>query len=257
MAIAIRGTATSNTAMASPLTMTYPTGIQAGDVLVATIHQRGGSGASISPPGGWTSKLRTNNGTSSAEETFYKIATGSESGTVGFTLTGQVQATGEMSAWSGVDTTGDPTDGSGGQTGSSTATVTAPSISPTQANDLLLFGAGGRSPTGANTYTADAAMTERAESDNNSGSGSVSSELASQALTATGATGTRTSTATTTLQVYAAQLVALKPAAVVGGGTIKVWTGSAWVLKPVKVWTGSAWVAKPVKFWNGTAWVLA
>lgn len=44
-----------------------------------------------------------------------------------------------------------------------------------------------------------------------------------------------------------------------GGGTtgyIKVWNGSAWVLKPMKVWTGSAWVQKPVKFWNGSAWVL-
>jgi hypothetical protein len=40
-------------------------------------------------------------------------------------------------------------------------------------------------------------------------------------------------------------------------GLIKVWTGSAWVEKPVKVWTGSAWVAKPLKVWNGTAWVLA
>jgi len=35
---------------------------------------------------------------------------------------------------------------------------------------------------------------------------------------------------------------------------MSVWTGSAWVSKPVKVWTGSAWVAKPVKIWNGSAW---
>lgn len=34
----------------------------------------------------------------------------------------------------------------------------------------------------------------------------------------------------------------------------KVWTGSAWVQKPVKVWSGTAWVAKPVKAWSGTAW---
>lgn len=40
------------------------------------------------------------------------------------------------------------------------------------------------------------------------------------------------------------------------GGKIKVWTGSAWVEKPVKVWTGSAWVEKPVKYWDGSAWVL-
>ena len=41
------------------------------------------------------------------------------------------------------------------------------------------------------------------------------------------------------------------------GGSIKVWTGSAWVEKPVKVWNGSAWVEKPVKAWNGSAWVLS
>jgi hypothetical protein len=40
-----------------------------------------------------------------------------------------------------------------------------------------------------------------------------------------------------------------------GTGRTKVWTGSAWTIKPVKVWTGSAWVQKPAKVWNGTAWV--
>lgn len=40
-----------------------------------------------------------------------------------------------------------------------------------------------------------------------------------------------------------------------GAGLIKVWTGSAWVEKPVKVWTGSAWVTKPLKRWTGSAWV--
>jgi hypothetical protein len=35
---------------------------------------------------------------------------------------------------------------------------------------------------------------------------------------------------------------------------MNVWTGSAWVEKPVKVWTGSAWVQKPVKTWNGSIW---
>lgn len=31
------------------------------------------------------------------------------------------------------------------------------------------------------------------------------------------------------------------------GGKIKVWSGSAWVEKPVKYWNGSAWVEKPLK----------
>jgi hypothetical protein len=39
-------------------------------------------------------------------------------------------------------------------------------------------------------------------------------------------------------------------------GWPQVWTGSAWVRKPVKVWTGSAWVTKPMKRWDGTTWKL-
>jgi len=48
-------------------------------------------------------------------------------------------------------------------------------------------------------------------------------------------------------------LVASIPAPALSG--MSVWTGSAWVDKPVKVWTGSAWLEKPVKVWNGSTWV--
>jgi hypothetical protein len=259
MAIAQRGTATGVYTGTSPLNLAYPAGIQAGDLIVATIQQRGGSGASITPPSGWTSKLRTNNGSSTAEETFYRNATGAESGnTAAFALAGQTNAAGQISAWSGADTTGDPTDGAAGQTGSATATITAPTITTTTAADLLIYGGGGRaSAGGATTYTPDAAMSELAEADQAGGAGSVSSEQAAQTLGAAGATGTRAATASQAL-TYAAQLVALKALAVAPtGGTIKVWTGSAWVDKPVKVWSGSAWQTKPLKYWNGTAWVPA
>jgi hypothetical protein len=39
------------------------------------------------------------------------------------------------------------------------------------------------------------------------------------------------------------------------GGNMGVWTGSAWVDKPIRVWNGLAWVVKPVKVWNGSSWV--
>lgn len=38
-------------------------------------------------------------------------------------------------------------------------------------------------------------------------------------------------------------------------GKVKVWTGSAWEIKPVKVWTGASWVEKPAKYYNGAIWV--
>jgi hypothetical protein len=50
--------------------------------------------------------------------------------------------------------------------------------------------------------------------------------------------------------------IELAPPSGGGGGSVeKVWSGSAWVTKPVKVWSGSAWVVKPLKVWNGSSWV--
>jgi hypothetical protein len=40
-----------------------------------------------------------------------------------------------------------------------------------------------------------------------------------------------------------------------GGSQIRVWTGSAWELKPLLRWNGSAWVAATLNRWNGSAWV--
>lgn len=46
--------------------------------------------------------------------------------------------------------------------------------------------------------------------------------------------------------------------AVVGPtGSMKVWTGSDWALKPVKYWTGSIWVQKPLKYWDGSTWITS
>jgi hypothetical protein len=53
------------------------------------------------------------------------------------------------------------------------------------------------------------------------------------------------------LEMWASVATAAAPTSRVG----KVWTGSAWVLKPTKVWSGSAWVQKSGKYWNGSAWI--
>jgi hypothetical protein len=36
---------------------------------------------------------------------------------------------------------------------------------------------------------------------------------------------------------------------------VKVWNGSAWVLKPTKVWSGSAWNIQEINVWTGSRWV--
>jgi len=39
------------------------------------------------------------------------------------------------------------------------------------------------------------------------------------------------------------------------GAKAKVWSGSAWVEKPMARWSGTAWVQEAPKVWSGTAWV--
>lgn len=40
------------------------------------------------------------------------------------------------------------------------------------------------------------------------------------------------------------------------GPSLKYWTGSAWVLKPLKRWDGSAWVNSGVlRHWDGAQWI--
>jgi hypothetical protein len=43
--------------------------------------------------------------------------------------------------------------------------------------------------------------------------------------------------------------------AAVGGTTLKVWDGSAWVAKPIKVWDGATWTAKTLKRFVSGTWV--
>lgn len=45
------------------------------------------------------------------------------------------------------------------------------------------------------------------------------------------------------------------PTVLRGGGRLKYWNGSAWVLKTLKYWNGASWATKTLKYWNGAAWV--
>lgn len=57
---------------------------------------------------------------------------------------------------------------------------------------------------------------------------------------------------------WVAETMVLRPEPIAAdAGYIKVWTGSAWAVKPLKVWNGSAWVIKPIKHWTGSQWKLS
>lgn len=63
------------------------------------------------------------------------------------------------------------------------------------------------------------------------------------------------STAGCTVQVDSVKVRVTYSTTAAATGSMKVWNGSAWVLKPVKWYNGTTWVTKPLKRWNGSAWV--
>lgn len=116
MAIGVRSTSGNNSgsSTASSLTITKPTGVVAGDFLLAVISQAANgtqtSGWLHAPDSSWTElggqEYYGSNGTYLQGGCFWKIATGSESASYAFTAN---SATGAMAgfivAYSGVDTT--------------------------------------------------------------------------------------------------------------------------------------------------------
>jgi hypothetical protein len=110
MAIAQRGSGTSGGASGSnndTVTMTKPTGLTIGDLLVAVITT---NDQTVTAPSGWT-QLFNIQGTASATwrtRLYYKIATSTETAASNFTFTvpnSDSPVNGTLTAWSGVDTT--------------------------------------------------------------------------------------------------------------------------------------------------------
>ena len=236
-----------------------PAGIANGHVLLAWLF--GGIGSSsapnpTTPPAGWTKfgtdlTLVQTTVFAGRLELWWKRAA-SESGS--YTWTHQAQSsTCFIDCFSGCKASGVPLGAtsvnSGTATGSGQATATGTGITTTAANSWLLFH-GIDWGDQANNLSPPAGMTERADM--------VLLYGAAELRATAGATGNRSHLCNSVVNgspwgVRMTELLEDAPA----GGDLKIWTGSAWVTKPVKVWSGSAWAAKPVKFWNGSAWVLA
>ncbi len=181
---------------ATILDLAKPAGAAEGDLLLAIAANMNGSGRSMAAPAGWTVVPNTDhfNGTAARTHAWYKLAGASEPGSYSFTETGGsgYDMSGGILALSGANQTS-PINASGGQnngTGTSTA-VSAPSITTTLADTLLVFG--GACNVGT-TLTPPAGMTEQWDR-SSSGTYKVTTEIATGAFGGPGATATRTATA--------------------------------------------------------------
>ena len=142
-AIAVRGTpTTASVTTGTTLTITKPTAVVAGDVMMASIAQYATSSAAASASG-WTAiKSGSLSSTSRFGTVLYKIAGASEGSSYTFTLSPSVSgAVGDIVAFSGVDNT-TPLDatGSGFATASSTAVGGTAITTTTNNAAAILFG---------------------------------------------------------------------------------------------------------------------
>ncbi len=207
--ISFRASAQAVTTSTS-ITVDKPTGTVQNDVMVATIFTRSDSDEGAitqTGPAGWTLVRRTAQGGNDAieMETWRKVAGASEPANYawGFVQSAGGGAIGIIQAYSGVDTA-TPVDVEGGQLNASSTSVTAPSITTTVANTMLVGSFGIRS---LSTFTPPTGMTERVDAAQTSAGLEGTDELFAGA----GATGTRVATGTVA-GANIAHILALRPA---------------------------------------------
>ncbi len=186
------------------ITVAKPAGVTTNDVLLGVVSAR--STPTITPPSGWTLVRSDVNGTSITQAVYSHVAGASEPSNYTWTFNAPVTtAIGTIDAYSGVSTA-TPVDVSGGQTNASSTSVTAPSVTTTVANDMVVgfFGTSNDA-----TFTPPSGMTERSDILDHTTS-DLAVETADVVKTSAGATGTKVATASKAA-ANIGQLVALKP----------------------------------------------
>jgi hypothetical protein len=152
----------------------------------------------MTAPAGWTAVPNGDwtDGNNARIHAWYRVAGSSEPSSYTFTLTGGSgqDISGGMLAIANASTTA-PINASNGQSNgpAQSKNATAPSITTTVPNTLLVFGAGCN--VGSLSFTPPTGMTEHWDRSSTSSSGRVVSTAASQLLTSAGPTGTRVATA--------------------------------------------------------------
>jgi hypothetical protein len=201
-------TSGNTSAAAYTIGIPRPASTASGDLLIAMVADAGT--VAVTPDqAGWTA-IRTDQSHNEwmTQALWYRWAGASEPANYTFTKPNpKADMIGAIVRITGANVTS-PIDAhaGNGQGGTVSTAITAPSVTTTVANTLLLTFA---STTGANTYTPAAGMTERLDFTIGKW---ASEQVASEAIAATGATGQRSITISDVGNVYAvAQSIAIRP----------------------------------------------
>lgn len=197
----------------SSVQINNPTGLVAGDLMVAFLAQNNPGSPIVSSATGWTSVLsRTHaDGSTVGTSVYYRFATAADisNGSFTFSFTSSRRSAGAILAFRGVDTV-TPINASGSQGNNASTSLTAPSITTADNNAMLVSLHG--FVQGSNSATPPAGMTEAFDAATGAGPNGVTIEGAYAVQAAVGATGTRVATAAAS-SVNIGVLLALSPAA--------------------------------------------
>jgi MSHA biogenesis protein MshQ len=175
------------------LTITTPTGTMAGDLLLAAIAVRPQT-VVVTPPTGWTLVRRIDNATGAANSllVYRRVATAGEPANHGWAFSASTGSAGGICAFVHVDT-GNAIDVEDAQNTPSSVSHTAPSVTSTIGNTMLVTA---HAFSSSATWTSPASMAEAFDVTSEAIGATGISMSAHYVLRPTaGATGTRTATA--------------------------------------------------------------
>jgi hypothetical protein len=203
--ITFRGASSGSNTTATTLVLPRPAGVVAGDAMLAAVGARGNP--VITPPTGWTLVRLDNSGGTIRQALYVHLAGASEPASYTWTLSVAASAAGGIVAYAGVDPAS-PVDVHGGQVNTSSTQATAPTVTTTGANRLLVTLHAIPNNT---TFTPPAGMTERYDAQTPAANQyKVTVAAHDQLLAAAGPTGTRVATAANAA-VTVGHTVALRP----------------------------------------------
>src|SRR6476646_7139204 len=136
MASRLVGSTESSATASGTATAVVPTGPATGVVMLAILYLEGGTGTVVTPPGGWTSELRVDDGVAQGIEVFSRVF-GTFSASYDFALSANVDWWAHGLLVRGQDQL-DSVDGVAGQANASDTSFPASSIPVTTDNTLLI-----------------------------------------------------------------------------------------------------------------------
>jgi hypothetical protein len=197
-----------NGAGTASLALNVPSGVVAGDVMIATVDADGAG--SIAVPSGWSATGLFNNTSQFGwSQVVFRVATSGEPASYTWALGSTRKAVGTIVDYIGVDNAAPiQTNASGSGT---TSPAVAPAITTTFAQEMVISNVGGENAAGAFTFTPPGGVRDRVEVYTSTGTPRDGNDVADFIQVATGATPTRSFTIAPTTTPWSAITIGVKP----------------------------------------------